>query len=414
MPGDGPTWISGLAVARGARGVEGMFAGFVKVRNFLDVYRHGLVRWNDARAVFEEAAVFPEGQPIYPDGHTLVLSEPDGTDYLYFCTPFPHTRVRATSEALADLARYEGFTCLKAGTRADQDAIDRDAEGRPRYSWKAGTPPLSWSDQERLLKAGLLKPGEALARLVDIETGKAIRAHGGSVAWNPFRRRWVMIAVEAGGTTSFLGEVWFAEADAPTGPWAYARKVATHEKYSYYNPKHHAFLDQQGGRVIHFEGTYTATFSGNPVATPRYDYNQVMYRLDLADSRLALPMAIDLEGAGQAATRSDFFALEHPGEGTLAARREADEAGVARLRVSPSADAAGQAVFHMLAASVVPVPAGTALLYANEAEGKPPVYLLEDAEVPAGHRRIEPALGRVWRSPVGVELPGRRAGGSAR
>jgi hypothetical protein len=27
-------------------------------------------------------------------------------------------------------------------------------------------------------------------------------------------------------------------------------------------------------------------FSGNPDKTPRYDYNQVMYRLDLADPRL--------------------------------------------------------------------------------------------------------------------------------
>ena len=38
--------------------------------------------------------------------------------------------------------------------------------------------------------------------------------------------------------------------------------------------------------MIYFEGTYTREFSGNPVATPRYDYNQLMYRLDLADPRL--------------------------------------------------------------------------------------------------------------------------------
>nr|WP_161501127.1 hypothetical protein [Rhodopirellula sp. SM50] len=37
------------------------------------------------------------------------------------------------------------------------------------------------------------------------------------------------------------------------------------------------------GRVIFFEGTYTTTFSGNDVPTPRYDYNQMMYKLDLAD-----------------------------------------------------------------------------------------------------------------------------------
>jgi len=49
---------------------------------------------------------------------------------------------------------------------------------------------------------------------------------------------------------------------------------------------HHSYFDAEGGRIIYFEGTYTHTFSGNPVPTPRYDYNQIMYRLDLADERL--------------------------------------------------------------------------------------------------------------------------------
>jgi hypothetical protein len=40
------------------------------------------------------------------------------------------------------------------------------------------------------------------------------------------------------------------------------------------------------GRVIYFEGTYSQTFSGNPTPTPWYDYNQIMYKLDLSDSRL--------------------------------------------------------------------------------------------------------------------------------
>ena len=51
-------------------------------------------------------------------------------------------------------------------------------------------------------------------------------------------------------------------------------------------------FDKDGGRVIYFEGTYTHTFSGNPEPTPRYDYNQIMYRLDLADPRLALPVPV--------------------------------------------------------------------------------------------------------------------------
>ena len=67
-----------------------------------------------------------------------------------------------------------------------------------------------------------------------------------------------------------------------------ATKIVTHDKYSFYNPKQHPVFDRDGGRVIYFEGTYTATFSGNPNRTPRYDYNQIMYRLDLSDARLGL------------------------------------------------------------------------------------------------------------------------------
>lgn len=49
---------------------------------------------------------------------------------------------------------------------------------------------------------------------------------------------------------------------------------------------HHPFFDSSGGRIIYFEGTYAATFSGNGHPTPRYDYNQIMYCLDLADPLL--------------------------------------------------------------------------------------------------------------------------------
>ena len=98
---------------------------------------------------------------------------------------------------------------------------------------------------------------------------------------------------EIGGASSFLGEIWYTEADKPEGPWKTARKIVTHDHYSFYNPVHIDFYDQAGGRIIYFEGTYTTTFSSNNEPTPRYDYNQIMYRLDLADPRLKLS-AIDL------------------------------------------------------------------------------------------------------------------------
>jgi hypothetical protein len=39
------------------------------------------------------------------------------------------------------------------------------------------------------------EPEEALLHLKDVETGKPVLAHSGTVYWNDYRRRWVMIAV---------------------------------------------------------------------------------------------------------------------------------------------------------------------------------------------------------------------------
>ena len=56
--------------------------------------------------------------------------------------------------------------------------------------------------------------------------------------------------------------------------------------------------------MIYFEGTYATTFSRPDAdATPRYDYNQVMYRLDLSDPRLALPQRGPRRGSGAARSR---------------------------------------------------------------------------------------------------------------
>ena len=131
----------------------------------------------------------------------------------------------------------------------------------------------------------------------------SMRARG-SVFWNEFRRRWVMIL------SGHAGEIWFTEADTPVG--AYARRVVTHERYNFYNPTQHPFFDQEGGRLIYFEGTYTASFSGATEKTPRYDYNQIMYRLALDDPRLSLPAAMyrvpDARGSEQLLWREDTMA----------------------------------------------------------------------------------------------------------
>ena len=83
------------------------------------------------------------------------------------------------------------------------------------------------------------------------------------------------------------GSVCYAEAGAPVGPWNRAVKIVGHKDYNFYNVVQHSFFGRENGRIIYFEGTYTAAFSAAKEQTPRYDYNQIMYRLRLDDPRLA-------------------------------------------------------------------------------------------------------------------------------
>jgi hypothetical protein len=127
------------------------------------------------------------------------------------------------------------------------------------------------------------------ARFCPLKAGqpdRRVALHSGTVRWNSWRQRWVLIAGEWQGAASFLGEVWYAESHEPTGPFTQAVQIVTHDRQSFYNVCHHSFWDKHDGRVIHFEGTYTNDFSGNSDRTPRYNYNQVLYRLDLGAAGL--------------------------------------------------------------------------------------------------------------------------------
>jgi hypothetical protein len=284
MPGSGPTWISGLAVLPDASGRERMLCSYSKIKPPMTVYARGFAQWNDDEDIFQLVKEFPADAPIVSEGHPVIVRE-QGSDYMYFATPYPVVRTKATAEAYLDLKTYEAFTCLKPGSTLANPEIERDEAGRPRYAWKKNAPPLNPQEQAKLIKQGLLKAEDALLQTRDAVTGKPVLLHGGSVYWNAYRQRYVMIAVEIFGT-SMLGEVWYAESSSLTGHWPKAVKIVTHDKYSFYNPKHHPQFDQEGGRLIYFEGTYTHTFSGNDHRTPRYDYNQIMYRLDLSHERL--------------------------------------------------------------------------------------------------------------------------------
>ena len=283
----GPVWCDGMTVIADKTGRERLLCHFARMKSLGETYEQGFALYNDDKEIFEPVSRFPLDAVLYMRDNPVRVKDADG-DYYYFASPFPLVRCKADYDSLLDPSRYEAYTCLEPGTRYDaaKPRVHRE-EGRLVYAWKRDTCLILQKEQKELIAKDLMKSDEALIQLRDAETGKPVLGHSGTVAWNAYRKAWVMIVQEGWGS-SMCGEVWFTEAAALIGPWGPARKIITHDDYSFYNVAHHPFFDQEGGRVIYLEGTYTMAFSGTKTPTPRYDYNQIMYSLDLADPRLKL------------------------------------------------------------------------------------------------------------------------------
>jgi hypothetical protein len=237
MQGKGPTWLSGYVTLPDKDGKQRLVAHYVKIKGKLDSYESGLCVWNDETENFErlkklwtKSEAEPK-QPFGPEGHPALWKDDAGKEWLLIGDPFPRFKCPPTFE-----------------------------------DWQN---PETWQQ---------LRPQ---ATVPTTDGKEQITPHRGSIAWNEFRKKWVAVFTQLGGKSSHLGEIWFAEADQPTGPWKGAVKVVTHNNYTFYNPRLHPELTPADSPILLFEGTYTQTFADRPPATPRYDYNQILYRLDL-------------------------------------------------------------------------------------------------------------------------------------
>ena len=412
MPGSGPTWIDAVTALTNKEGEEHIYGAYTKIEPPLTAYARGLMRFNDDTGHFEKIAELPLHAPILPGGHPFKQTIGDA-EYLYFAKPYPLTRVEANPRSYQRLADYEAFTCLVAGSTLDDPRLDRTEDGTLRYSWKQSTPPLGREQQQKLIESGELAQNECIT-IRDHHTGEPIVAHGGSVYWNDYRGRWIMIFVEIHGTPSLLGEVWYAEADSPVGPWGYAVKIATHDRYDFYNPKQHPAFDQDGGKTIFFEGTYTNTFSGNPIATPRYNYNQIMHKLRLDDPRMILPVAIyhtvcddgriyhhGANGKPVSPEAIAFFALDRPTPESVPIYQSKVQGGMELSTTPPESNPEQAVAFYALPAKTIDPPATTEALYRSTNMKTGEIrYITESMRPQAGFKRDAKPLCLVWKNPI--------------
>lgn len=242
MPGSGPTWLVGTVTLPDKTGKERLVATYIKSKPPMEVYETGLCAWNDETSNFEfvrklwtKTDASPK-HPLMPTMHAVIIDGDDGQKWAVFGNPLPTLKCRATFEAWQDPAQWQKL--------------------EPQHE------------------------------LISASDGKPIEPNAGSIAWSPYRKRWVTVFLQTFGAPSGFGEVWYAEADSPFGPWGRAVKILSHANYSFYNPRVHPEFTADDSPVLLFEGTHSQTFANHPTPTPRYDYNQILYRVDLDDAKL--------------------------------------------------------------------------------------------------------------------------------
>jgi hypothetical protein len=284
--GDGLEWLFWAGLVRDANGRERLTGECHRMKSLGEELDRTLVLFNDDTQKFEPVQQLSLNAQLRLDGRPFLVSS-SGHDYEYFPTEsFPAARVQADLAHMTHPSEYEGYTCLVQGTRVENANLERGPDGRLVCGWKRDTPSLNYKQQQDLVAAGKMKPQEGLIQLRDFQTATPIAPFGATVEWNSYRKRWIMLVQRR------VGEIWYAEGDTPLGPWVYSTRVVTHDRYDFYLPVQHPFFAQENGRLIYFEATYTDFFSNTPVKTPRYDYNQIMYRLALDDPRLFLPAPV--------------------------------------------------------------------------------------------------------------------------
>ncbi len=243
MPGQGPTWLTGFVSLPDKRGVENLVATYRKIAPPLDSYEAGLCVWNVQMQRFDHLKTVwkkSTGQPIpavLAEGHPAFWNDEQGQKWLFLGNPLPHVRLPATFEIWQDIAQWQPLTPQASLASASDAAVQ-------------------------------------------------IEPHSGSIAWNQYRRRWVTVFMQRFGKPSVFGTIWYAEADSPTGPWGPAIEILAHDNYTFYNPRIHPEITLADSPILLFEGTYTAEFADRPAPTPRYNYNQMLYRLDLDELNL--------------------------------------------------------------------------------------------------------------------------------
>ncbi len=255
----------------------------------------GLVKWNDEKQEFELLTEWPVHNDLewMKNGHQVTSFAPlDGNDgYIYISGSFVLTRV--PKNKITDFSAWEAYTPLLSGSNMNHPIMDPKGWG-----WKKGAPVFQQSDETTLISKGIMSASQARMQVVDSVTNQPIIVDSGVVHWNAYLKKYILLFGNA--------QLYIAMSDNMMGPWNKAVKIVQHDasRSQCYNSTQIAALSDATERYVYIACTYTAMWTNDappsdtpnvwstclfgqnahlncaPVV-PRYEYNNLIYRLDL-------------------------------------------------------------------------------------------------------------------------------------
>lgn len=410
-PNGNPTWLGAMVSVPDAAGNETLFASYGKPDGNMGPLLNGLRKFDDTAQVFKSViADYPLSGDNYPAGGQAFKFKTPAGEYAYFKAG--NLRIPATAEAMVDRSTYEVFTPFKDVKGTQLDIVN----GELQYKWRKGGTGLS------KIGAAISAGGISSAQNLDnhmrsVDSGGFIAMASSSITWNEYRGRFVMIGQHKFGSPSTFGEIWYAEADTPMGPWVDARKVVSHNNYTFYNPYTHPYLSPDKGKTVYFEATYTSSFSTSPTITPLYNYNQMMYRVDVDDAQLKLPVPIydqpianadefgtkQSVGSNAKALAAPFLALDRPAANLAPVGWSAPACDASR-RLTSGASVLDPLFYAAPGSAPAPMKSMIAMYEYNHTDGRR-IVTVDASTVPTGFVRTATPLAWVWSNPVKAALP---------
>jgi hypothetical protein len=294
----GLIWMRSLVSAKDDQGNDHLIASYQRKGSSVPENMYGLLEFNESTEEFEY--IFEETQSdaennrrVFGYTSTSMKLNNGAMDHFYYHR-YHLSRSATDYASVTNPATYEGFTCLVPGEKMEGSStqVNRDGSGNLIWSWQTLTAPVGIGEMDDLESYGLIDADERWTRPVDVETGLDFSMKRGPLMYNPYRQRYCMIMMEVGAERSLSTSYWYLEADTPQGPWVFGRRIVQHDDYTFYNPCLHPYLSKDNGREIFFEGTVTMSYTRRRIVTEGYNYNQMMYKLDLDDERLMLPLPV--------------------------------------------------------------------------------------------------------------------------